>query len=84
MTPIIVSCKASDWKNVLKVNLQDGIEADLTNFDYTIDGHFCELLAVAHSMRFKLDAKNSTGFFRLISNRGLTDAAVRKEGRQSL
>ena len=67
MTPIIISCKASDWKNVLKVNLQEGIEADLTSFDYTVDGHFCELLAVSHSMRFKLDAKNNTGFFRLIS-----------------
>jgi hypothetical protein len=68
MNPIVISCKASDWKNALKVNLQDGIEADLTNFDYTVDGHFCELLAVAHSMRLKLDAKNNTGFFRKIAN----------------
>ena len=66
MNSIIISCKASDWRNVLKVNLQDGIEADLTNFDYTVDGHFCELLAAAHSMRLRLDVKNSTGFFRLI------------------
>jgi hypothetical protein len=34
MNPIVISCKASDWKNALKVNLQDGIEADLINFDY--------------------------------------------------
>jgi len=67
MSPIIISCKASDWKNVLKVNLQDGIEADLIDFDYTLDGHFCELLAAAHSMRFKLDAQNNTGSFRRIS-----------------
>jgi hypothetical protein len=53
--------------NVLKVNLQDGKEADLTNFDYTIDGHFCELIAVSHSMRLQLDAKNNTGLFRRIS-----------------
>jgi len=67
MNPIVINCKASDWKNVLKVNLQDGREADLTNFDYTIDGHFCELLAVSHSMRLQLDAKNNTGLFRRIS-----------------
>jgi len=68
MTPIVIGCKAPNGKNVLKVNLQDGIEADLVNFDYTVDGHFCELLAVSHSMRLKLDAKNNTGFIRLISN----------------
>jgi hypothetical protein len=67
MNPIIISCKACDWKNVLKVNLQEGIEADLTDLDYTVDGHFCELIAASHPMRLKLDVRNHAGFFRLRS-----------------
>jgi len=64
--PIIISCIAPNWKNTLQVNLRDGIEADLTNIDYAVDGQFCELLAASHSMRLKLDGKYHTGFFRLI------------------
>jgi hypothetical protein len=49
---------------VLKVNLQDGDEVDLTNFDYTADGQLCEMLSLTHGMIFRLDAKNQAGFFR--------------------
>jgi len=66
MTPIVIGCKAPDWKNIQKVNLQDGIEAGLIECDYTVDGHSCELLAVSHSMGLKLEAKNNTEVFRLI------------------
>lgn len=64
MNPIIISCTVPDWRNVLKVDLQDGLEVDLTNFDYSLDGQFCESLAKSHSMQFKLDAGNRAGFFR--------------------
>jgi hypothetical protein len=40
------------------------MELDLINFDYTVDGSFVEMLALAHSMRFVLDAKHNVGFFR--------------------
>jgi hypothetical protein len=64
VSPIIISCKAPDWRDVLKVNLQDGDEVDLTNFDYTADGQLCEMLSLTHGMIFRLDAKNQAGFFR--------------------
>lgn len=64
MGSIIISCKAPDWRDVLKVNLQDGVEVDLTNFDYTTDGQLCEMLALAHGMNFRLDAKHQSGFFK--------------------
>jgi hypothetical protein len=64
MNPVKISCAEPDWRNVLKTDLQDGLDVDLTNFDYTLDGQFCELLAMSHSMQFKLDARNGAGFFR--------------------
>jgi hypothetical protein len=64
MKPIIINCCDHDWKILLKRNLQEGIEATLDNFDYTTDGEFCELLALAHSMTFRLDVKNKAGRFK--------------------
>ena len=49
---------------MLKVKLQEGVEVDLTNFDYTTDGELCEMLALAHGMTFRLEAKHQTGFFK--------------------
>jgi hypothetical protein len=53
-----------DWKMLLKKNLQDGDQVDLINFDYTLDGRFCEMLAVSHSMRFTIHPENKAGFFK--------------------
>ena len=59
-----INCKDKDWPTLLKNNLQEGLEVDLINFDYSLDGHICELLAVTHNRRFELDSKNSAGFFK--------------------
>ena len=63
MKPLKIDCANENWKSLLKRNLQDGIEATLDNFDYTADGQFCELLAVSHSMNFRLDVRNKVGHF---------------------
>jgi hypothetical protein len=63
MKPLKINCGDENWKSLLKRNLQDGIEVTLENFAYTTDGQFCELLALAHSMNFRLDARNSAGHF---------------------
>jgi hypothetical protein len=64
MKPLVIDCTKNDWKSLLKRNLQEGIEVTLENFDYTADGQHCELLALSHSMTFRLDAKNKAGAFR--------------------
>lgn len=64
MKKIVIDCKSSKWRMVLKSHPQEGREVDLKSFDYTIDGQFCELLTVSHSTTFKLDAKHSAGYFR--------------------
>ena len=64
MKPITIDCSDKDWKSLLKRNLQEGIEVILDHFDYTADGQFCELLALSHSMSFRLDARNRVGRFR--------------------
>jgi hypothetical protein len=65
MRIVTIDCKAPLWRNALESNLQEGNEVDLLNIDYTIDGVFCESLASSYGMTFTLDAKNSTGAFRL-------------------
>ena len=62
MNPLTIDCSDKNWKSQLKRRLQDGIEVD--NFDYTADGPFCELLALSHSMSFRLAARNQAGRFR--------------------
>jgi hypothetical protein len=64
MKPPIINCTSLDWKSTLKSRLQKGVEVDLSNFEYTIDGALCEMLALSHGMVFKLDAKNRAGHFR--------------------
>jgi hypothetical protein len=64
MKPITIDCLDKNWKPLLKRNLQEGIEVTLGNFDYDVDGQFCELLALSHTMNFRLDARNHDGRFR--------------------
>ena len=64
MKPLTINCAEEGWKALLKRNLQDGIEVTLDNFDYAIDGQFCEILAISHSMTLKLDVRNKAGLFR--------------------
>jgi hypothetical protein len=68
MKKVIIDSKSAAWRTLLKTHLQDGREVDLKNFDYTVDGQFCELLTVSHGMTFKLDAKHSVGHFRKIKS----------------
>ena len=64
MKPVQIDCSNSGWKPFLKHSLQDGHDVDLKNFDYTIDGQFCEMLAMAHSVMFNLYASHNSGSFR--------------------
>jgi hypothetical protein len=64
MKPLNIDCAEKDWRTLLKRNLQDGIEVTLDNFDYSTDGQFCEILAISHSMDFRLDVRNKAGKFR--------------------
>ena len=67
MRPLKIDCSGENWKTFLKRNLQDGIEVELLGFDYAADGHFCEILAISHSMTFRLDFKKKTGVFKKIA-----------------
>jgi hypothetical protein len=64
MRALIINCAEEGWKALLKRNLQDGIQVTLDNLDYAIDGQFCEILAISHSMTLKLDVRNKAGLFR--------------------
>jgi hypothetical protein len=59
-----IDCNNKDWRGDAKAHLQKGEEVELKNLDYTTWGKFCEMLAIAHSMRFVFDAKNKTGAFK--------------------
>jgi hypothetical protein len=63
MKPLKIDCADENWTALLKRNLQDGIEVTLNGFDYTADAQLCELLAVSHSMNFRLDVRNKAGHF---------------------
>jgi hypothetical protein len=63
MKPLKIDCAVKNWKALLKRNLQDGIEVTLDNFYYTENGQFCELLALSHSMHFRLDVRTKAGHF---------------------
>lgn len=63
MEPLKISCADRDWKLLLKRNLQEGIEVTLDSFYYTEEGQFCEMLALSHSMDFRLDVRSKTGHF---------------------
>ena len=62
--PTAINCMSRDWRADLKSALQDGLEVDLKNFDYTIDGALCEALAQSHDMVFRLNAAACMGHFR--------------------
>ena len=64
MKPLNLDCRNKDWKTLLKRNLQDGIEVTLDNCDYATEGQFLEVLAISHSMSFRLDVRKKTGSFR--------------------
>ena len=56
----VIDCAHTDWKEALHSHLYNGIEADLINFQYTLHGEACELLAQAFAMEFQLDRDPST------------------------
>jgi len=64
MKPLRIDCAEEDWKVLLKRNLQDGIEADLDNLDYNVDGVFCEIVAMAHSMTLRYSARTKSWLFK--------------------
>ena len=59
-----IDCREKGWKTTVKIHLQEGNDVDLDHFDYTVDGQFCEMLAISHSYNFKLDAKGGAGSFK--------------------
>jgi hypothetical protein len=59
-----LECTNPNWKKILERFLQDGVEVDLHDFDYTTDGQACERLAVACSMTLQLDARNRVATFK--------------------
>jgi hypothetical protein len=74
MNPVIISCKANDWKNTLKASLRRGDEVDLVNFNGDYDTDYCRELAPKYSMIFEWkhgndEGKpgNDCGFFRKAS-----------------
>ena len=40
MRPLKMDCAQANWKVLVKQNLQEGIEVDLDNLDYAVDGVF--------------------------------------------
>jgi hypothetical protein len=64
MKPIIIDCAEANWKVLLKRNLQEGVEVDLGNFDYDVDGVFCEILAMAHSMTLRYNSRTKSWLFK--------------------
>jgi hypothetical protein len=75
MRPLKIDCADGNWKMFLKRNLQEGIEVDLLGLDYLVDGQFCEILAISHSMTLRLDVRNKVGSFR---KRGPSRAAKKQ------
>jgi hypothetical protein len=47
MRPLKIEGTEANWKVLLRRNFQEGIEVDLSNLDYNVDGQFCEILAMA-------------------------------------
>jgi hypothetical protein len=66
MRPLKIDCGSADWKKLLKRNLQEGIEVELLGLDYEADGLLCEILAISHSMTFRLDFRKKSAIFRKI------------------
>ncbi len=64
MGQVRLDCANQNWKRILERFLQDGVEVDLHDFDYTTDGQACERLAVVYSMTMQLDARNRVATFK--------------------
>lgn len=64
MPLVKIDCAQDDWKNILKNAIQEGNEAELVNFDYSINGQFCAELTISHALQFVLDPKERAGFFK--------------------
>ena len=64
MRPLSIDCADANWKVLLKRNLQSGIEVDLENLDYNVDGVLCEVLAMAHSMTLRYNARTKSWVFK--------------------
>ena len=64
MKPLRIDCAEENWKVLLKRNLQDGIEVDLDNLDYGVDGVLCEILAMAHSMTLRYNSRTKSWLFK--------------------
>lgn len=64
MRPLRIDCAEENWKVLLKRNLQEGIEVDLDNLDYNVDGVLCEVLAMAHSMTLRYSARSKSWLFK--------------------
>ncbi|MDB6122757.1 MAG: hypothetical protein JWQ71_1750 [Pedosphaera sp.] len=62
--PTVVNCLEKDWKVELKTFLQEGFEPQLVNFDYTMEGPFCEMLALAHRMTLTIKHDKGHAFFK--------------------
>ena len=60
-----IDCDGGGWKGRLKENLQDNLQVCLKNFDYERDGDFCELLAVAHLITFRIDYRRRLAFYSI-------------------
>jgi hypothetical protein len=69
MKPLEINLTELDWTTLLKRNIQEGIPVDLDNFDYKVDGQFCESVAIAHGMQLRLDSKHKLGLFRIRARR---------------
>jgi PHP family Zn ribbon phosphoesterase len=63
-----IDCLQPGWKEDLKTELQNGREAKIINFNYTVDGQFCEAVAAAHHMVLTLDSKAHVGSFKKREN----------------
>lgn len=64
MRPLKIDCAEANRKVLLKRNLQEGIEVDLENLDYAVDGVLCEILAMSHSMTLPYNARNKAWLFK--------------------
>ena len=58
MRPLKIDCSKKNWKALLKRNLQDGIEVNLLDLNYSMDAPFCEMLAMADSTSVRLDTRD--------------------------
>jgi hypothetical protein len=64
MNPIRISCKETEWKQILERNLVEGCEVDLVSFYGDYDADYCRELARKHSMFFEWTIGENYALFR--------------------